>query len=181
MDIKTNKELNAFRGFTLIELLAVIVVLAIIILIAVNAVLPQMEKARKSTFAIEANGAIESAQTYFMAADLTGEAGLPVGEGTVSCVTIDDLIKSGDSDLDSDYEGKVIVKKGIGENKNQFYYYIWLRKKSSNFMVVPQESSYTGEVKHDIAYTDVEDYDKEKWTLTETNQTKYGKDGITCP
>ena len=54
------------RGFTLIELLAVIVVLAIIMLIAVNAVLPQMEKARRSSFAIEANGAIQAAHLVLL-------------------------------------------------------------------------------------------------------------------
>ena len=83
MNKDINRELNSFRGFTLIELLAVIVVLAIIILIAVNAVLPQMEKHRRSSFAIEANAAIESAQGYFMAADLMGGSdSLPANDGS---------------------------------------------------------------------------------------------------
>lgn len=126
------------RGFTLIELLAVIVVLAIIMLIAVNAVLPQMDKARKSSFAIEANGAIQAAQTYFMSQNLTeGKGGLPTNDGDSTCVTIADLIKSGDSDLDKDdYEGKVIVTKGTGEDKNLYFYQIWLHKKSSNIVAI---------------------------------------------
>ena len=53
MNKDINRELNSFRGFTLIELLAVIVVLAIIILIAVNAVLPQMEKHRRSSLLLK--------------------------------------------------------------------------------------------------------------------------------
>lgn len=173
------------RGFTLIELLAVIVVLAIIMLIAVNAVLPQMEKARRSSFAIEANGAIQAAQTYFMAQNLTAGKGLPTTDGGISCVTIDELIKSGDSDLDDDYEGKVIVKKGTRDNNNQYYYYVWLRNKTSDMMVVPPDASYTGEVKYDVEYKDVVDFDNStgngKWKLTADNTTKYGTDGATCP
>lgn len=41
---------NKKKGFTLVELLAVIVILAVIILIAVTAVIPRMNKAKKSSF-----------------------------------------------------------------------------------------------------------------------------------
>ena len=132
MDKEINKELNSFRGFTLIELLAVIVVLAIIILIAVNAVLPQMEKARRSSFAIEANAAIDAAQAYFMSADLTGsEDGLPSTGGKQACVTIKELIEGGYSDLNpEDYHGYVVVQKGEqgSTNENRYFYTIWIEK-----------------------------------------------------
>ena len=121
------------RGFTLIELLAVIVVLAIVMLIAVRAVLPQMEKARKQSLIVEANGAIQSAQQYFMSADLTGAgSGLPTSTGATSCVPIATLSK-GYSELDDDYEGKVIVTK-VGDY--DYSYKVWLHKKSVNLMIV---------------------------------------------
>ena len=44
-----NENNNNLRGFTLVELLAVIVVLAIVMLIALQAVLPAMERARRSS------------------------------------------------------------------------------------------------------------------------------------
>lgn len=130
MDRDTNKELNSFRGFTLIELLAVIVVLAIIILIAVNAVLPQMERARRSSFAIEANTAIDAASGYFMSAGLTGgNNGLPSTSGGTACVTIDDLILGGYSDLnEKEYDGRVVVKKGSGNYSNIYFYSVWIQK-----------------------------------------------------
>ncbi|MEG1892380.1 MAG: type II secretion system protein, partial [Bacilli bacterium] len=67
-----NRRINNVRGFTLIELLAVIVVLAVIMLIAVNAVIPQMNNARRQAFAIEANGLVDSAQAFVVTASITG-------------------------------------------------------------------------------------------------------------
>ncbi len=53
------------KGFTLVELLAVIVILAVIILVAMNAVIPQMEQARRSAFATEIQTFSKAAETYF--------------------------------------------------------------------------------------------------------------------
>ena len=81
-----NKKINSRRGFTLVELLAVIVVLAIVMLIALQAVLPAMDSARRQTFAIEANGAIDAANTYFMSSMWVSDAGsvsLPIGNEEV--------------------------------------------------------------------------------------------------
>lgn len=135
MNKDINRELNSFRGFTLIELLAVIVVLAIIILIAVNAVLPQMERARRSSFAIEANGAIEAAKGYFMnyellgSTDQQGNVGLPSSANGYSCVTIKHLIEEGFSDLNpANYTGYVIVRKGSGNTENMYFYEVWIQK-----------------------------------------------------
>ena len=177
MNRKTNKELNAFRGFTLIELLAVIVVLAIIILIAVNAVLPQMENARRSSFAIEANSAIDAAQAYFMNADLIGgegNQGLPSTSGGDACVSIDDLISGGYSDLDpKKYDGYVYVIKGIKgtDNENRYFYKIWISKEQK-MMVNGKGYSGTGAAQEnvDITLEHVEDYNAGTWTK-ETDNT----------
>ena len=113
MNKDINRELNSFRGFTLIELLAVIVVLAIIILIAVNAVLPQMDKARRNALAIEANSAIQAAQSYYTSGQLMGGDSLPTQDGSWKCIEIDKLIDNGFYDADKDnYDGLVYVKKG---------------------------------------------------------------------
>lgn len=130
MDRDTNKELNSFRGFTLIELLAVIVVLAIIILIAVNAVLPAMERARRSSFAIEANAAIDSASAYFLSEGLSDpDKGLPSTSTKPACVPIHDLIIGGYSELnDDEYSGRVMVKKGTGTYENIYFYEVWIQK-----------------------------------------------------
>lgn len=117
------------RGFTLIELLAVIVVLAIVMLIGLNAVLPRLEKARKEAFAIEANGAIKSAEQYFSMGILNGTISLNGGTG---CVTVAQLIESGDSTLDSGYEGKVQVTRSA---EGKFTYTVYLKHKNGNFCV----------------------------------------------
>ncbi len=101
-------------GFTLIELLAVIVVLAIVMLVAANAVLPRMADARKQVFSIEANAAIQSAQTYYINGNITSNGDvLPVGDA-VKCVTIKALREKGFYTGDADYKGYVLVKK-VGE------------------------------------------------------------------
>ncbi len=101
-------------GFTLIELLAVIVVLAIVMLIAANAVLPRMADARKQVFSIEANAAIQSAQTYYINGNITNNGDvLPVGDN-VKCVTIKTLREKGFYTGDIDYKGYILVKR-VGE------------------------------------------------------------------
>lgn len=156
MEIKTNKELNAFRGFTLIELLAVIVVLAIIILIAVQAVLPQMDKARRNALAIEANSAIQAAQAYFTAGDLMGGDTLPVGNNTDKCIKISDLIKSSFYNADIDkYEGSVQVLRKDGN----FYYTVWIHNSEYQVIAKGSEDKKDGStVNKDITLNDVQNY-----------------------
>ena len=57
---------NNNKGFTLVELLAVIVILAVIILIAVNAIIPQMNKAKKNAFVDEANIYMQAADKAYV-------------------------------------------------------------------------------------------------------------------
>lgn len=154
------------RGFTLVELLAVIVVLAIVMLIAVQAVLPQMERARRQSFAIEANGAIDAAQTYFMSSSLTGGEGFPATEGGTSCVTIEQLYNGGYTELTpstssgTGYSGKVVVQK----KGNIYLYYVFLEK-DKTWMVygagtdVDQfNGAYNGSINRDINESNVVDY-----------------------
>lgn len=121
-----NKERYNERGFTLIELLAVIVVLAIVMLIGVNAILPQMDDARKRAFSIEVNGLVTSAQQWFVTAQLTD--GIVINAGETHCVSVDDLITAGQSDLkkDSGYSGCVEISK----SGNLFLYNAKLKNKS---------------------------------------------------
>lgn len=157
MNIKTNKELNAFRGFTLIELLAVIVVLAIIILIAVQAVLPQMDKARRNAFAIEANTAIQAAQAYFTAGDIMGGDTLPNDTTTQKCVPINVLVSNGFYDVDvSKYSGSVQVEK-IG---NLFLYKVWIH--NNEYQILGDGSD--GNNNKDVSLNDVEDYNESDWS-----------------
>ncbi len=95
------KKINK-KGFTLIELLAVIVVLAVVMLIAVNAVIPQMDRARKQAFLTEATTIIEAAETYFMYHEMTGNPKL--------CVDVEDLI------------GEYVDEKGKGRYDGVVYY-----------------------------------------------------------
>lgn len=150
-----NRNTNNMRGFTLVELLAVIVVLAIVMLIAVQAILPQMENARKSVFALEANGAIDAAQTYFMNNSLSsGQNGFPVADGGTSCISIDDLIDKGYSDLEKGtYSGKVIVTKKA--NSTLYLYTVYIQKNQT--LVVAGKGNDAG-YNADVVGSDVVDY-----------------------
>ena len=117
------KKLNK-NGFTLVELLAVIVVLAVIMLLAVNAVIPQMNKARKNAFATEAQTFIDAAATYYQTVLLTGiptgdSSTLNDGTGTTgACINVKDLIgdyvDKGDKDATSgEYLYNGVVKISI--------------------------------------------------------------------
>lgn len=110
--MKRIRNKNYERGFTLIELLAVIVVLAIVLLMGASAVIPRMNEARKQVLALEANEAIESTTMYLQNNTYTGGKTFPVSENTVVCVTIKELIDSGDYSGDrSKYDGRVLVKR----------------------------------------------------------------------
>ena len=153
MNKDINRELNSFRGFTLIELLAVIVVLAIIILIAVNAVLPQMDRARRNALAIEANSAIQAAQSYFTAGNLMGGDTLPVGDNADKCISISDLIKAGfyDADIET-YEGSVQVTR----SGNLLLYEVWIH--NGEYQVVGAGVDKDTNTNKDVALDDVENY-----------------------
>lgn len=142
------------RGFTLVELLAVIVVLAIVMLAAVQAVIPRMNEARRQVFAIEANGIIDSAQTYFMNNSLMGNNtnSLPVAEGAIKCVTVATLIDNGYSDLSKSYSGRVAVKK----SGNLYIYVASLQ--NGQLMVMNRGVEDTMKYNKDITSADVTDY-----------------------
>lgn len=142
------------RGFTLVELLAVIVVLAIVMVIAVNAIMPQMSEARKNVFAIEVNGAIESAQTYFTNNNLKGGGDtLPVSSGIVKCVTIETLYTEGVSELNpKNYSGRVVVKK----EGNNYIYAATLQ--NGSLMAINRGISSDGKYNADVTGADIYDY-----------------------
>ena len=102
------KKMMNKKGFTLVELLAVIVILAVIILVAMNAVIPQMEKARKSAFKTEAETYLKAAQTYYTSSKIDGSA--------ETCVTIDTLNNGYITKADDSYEGYVLM----GETTDDF-------------------------------------------------------------
>ena len=115
------------HGFTLVELLAVIVVLAIVMLVAVQSVLPQMEKARRQTMALDAQTAIEAANTYFMNKSLSDPTkGFPAstGEPNGRCVSIDTLKNEGYFSTKGTYAGSVLVYKV----DNNYLFKVWLQK-----------------------------------------------------
>lgn len=89
------------KGFTLVELLAVIVILAVIILIAVNAVLPQMRKARKNSFVDEVINFAKAAETAYVSDSLTG-----AGKG---CYNISELKGQYVAKNDNQYTGFVTI------------------------------------------------------------------------
>ncbi len=114
-------------GFTLVELLAVIVVLAVVMLIGVNAVLPQMDRARRNAVAIEMNGFIKSAQQYYIVKQM---GTFVLDKGATCCVSLDQLIAEGQSELKKEeYTGYVLIKNNNGtiqygpylEKKGTFY------------------------------------------------------------
>jgi len=118
------KKMNK-KGFTLVELLAVIVVLAVIMLLAVNAVIPQMTKARKNAFVTEAENVINSASTYYQSAILTG---IPAGDtstvtATGGCIKVNELKGDYLEKDDDDFKGSVKIEIGAD---NVAKYTVWL-------------------------------------------------------
>lgn len=100
------------KGFTLVELLAVIVILAVIILIAVNAVLPQMQKARKKSFADEGLSFAKAAETAYVDRQESGAKAFTVADLKAHYVTKSDTNYKGcilvNADADGNIEGKTI-------------------------------------------------------------------------
>lgn len=151
--MNTNYKKDA-RGFTLIELLAVIVVLAIVILMAVQAVIPQLQEAKKNVLAMEANNVIDAANTYLMNNGLSnGKLTLPVNDGAYECVDIEELIKAGQLDMDIEkYEGSVKVQK----SGNIYLFTVWLHNKNEKLMV--NGKGVEDNSNKNISGSDVEDY-----------------------
>lgn len=95
------KKIMNKKGFTLVELLAVIVILAVIILVAMNAVIPQMQKARKNAFITEAEQYLNAAKTYYTGEAIKGAVG-------DTCINITELTDSYIEKAGGDeYKGKV--------------------------------------------------------------------------
>lgn len=150
------------KGFTLIELLAVIVVLAIVMLLAVQAVLPQMEIARKNSFAIEANAAIESAQSYFVTKALTDN--LTVSSKNGLCITVDEMSPSFYKADTTKYHGYVKITKK--ENSNDFLYQVYLENGKYMANGLGLDAGKTNQV--NIDGDDIVEYDSENFTGTPT-------------
>ena len=117
------------NGFTLMELLAVITVLGIVIALAVAAVIPQLTKSRKNTFALDVMELAKAAETKYRAEEATYKL-----EGDIStgiCTNITDLDDYIEKDL-TNYSGIIILKsdtnnpdkiiKEVHIANNRYYY-----------------------------------------------------------
>ena len=119
------------KGFTLVELLAVIVILAVIILIAINAVLPQMERARKNSFADEVMNYAKAAEARYVSENADDES----IKGDISkgiCYSIGNLHGEYVSKNDGTYTGIVVIKKRQGTN-NLYDKYVYLKSSKYSF------------------------------------------------
>lgn len=118
------------KGFTLVELLAVIVILAVIILIAINAVLPQMARARKNSFADEVLNYGKAAENAYVNNDMEEE--LKEGENinTGICFELSDLHGEYVTKNDTTYKGIVVLKKNneteTAQKKNLYMRFVYL-------------------------------------------------------
>lgn len=163
---------NNEHGFTLIELLAVIVVLAIVLLMGATAVIPRMNDARRQVFALEANSLIESAEQYLQNNALTNSGKtFPVGTNQV-CVTLEELVASGDYSGDSKtYSGKVLVERKSSDS-SLYLYTVYLSNKTlmvnGKGIDGKKETNSDTRTNVDIKSSDVVDY----------NATDFG--GNTC-
>lgn len=124
------------KGFTLVELLAVIVILAVIILIAINAVLPQMERARKNAFADEVMNYAKAAETKYVTDaqedDTTGDISAGI------CYNLSELHGEYVSKNDDKYTGIVIIVKRGDSNLYDKYAFI---KSSKYHFNTPMETT----------------------------------------
>ena len=162
------------HGFTLVELLAVIVVLAIVMLVAVQSVLPQMEKARRQTLALDAQTAIESANTYFMNMSLSQPAkGFPSSESDPRCVSIDDLKSEGYFSTKGNYEGSVQVSK----NGNNYLFKVWLMKDQLMIMGAGSDGNENKQIvagdTDGAEGNNVVSYDESVWKGSASEKSKY--------
>lgn len=141
------------KGFTLVELLAVIVILAVIILIAVNAVLPQMNRARKNSFADEAMNYLKAAETKYVEGALD-----TTSDGSTVVIKVN-------GDLNQKYVSKtgyygmvVLTVAQSGDNAgNVTAKKIWLTD-CKKYMITGQPTSG-----NEIKGTNVDAYSKTSW------------------
>lgn len=114
------------KGFTLVELLAVIVILAVIILVAISAVLPQMARARKNSFADEVISYGKAAESAYVSSDMEEElrSGEDVNIGI--CYELKDLHGEYVTKNDDSYTGVVILKKNPNSDKNLYMRFVYL-------------------------------------------------------
>ena len=117
------------KGFTLVELLAVIVILAVIILVAINAVLPQMAKARKNSFADEVINYGKAAETAYVSSDMedTLKEGEDINIGI--CFELKDLHGEYVTKNDDHYKGIVVLKRTddpTKQGKNLYMRFVYL-------------------------------------------------------
>lgn len=134
------------KGFTLVELLAVIVILAVIILIAVNAVLPQMRKARKNSFIDEAINFAKAAETAYVSDQINGAGS--------TCYTVKYLQKNYVSKADDKYDGYV----ELTINGDEISKKIWITD-GKNFYAEGVNPSST----ENFTSANLLDYDEEDW------------------
>ncbi len=149
------KNIKNEHGFTLIELLAVIVVLAIVLLMGAMAVIPRMTEARKQTFALEANTAIQGAQQYLMGNELKSKSDankvFPTSTNGTVCVTIGELRTSGTIDFEDTYVGKIIVTK---TSDNTYTYKISMTNGTLKVKDAGESGDVTSDLVSDYASTD---------------------------
>lgn len=152
---------NNNKGFTLVELLAVIVILAVIILIAVNAIIPQMNKARKNSVYDEALTVAKAAETYYVAenVDGTGISTKINKSGNANhekmCVTIDTLKNGYIKKNSSAFTGVVVLEENANGDDAVATVYLTNGKYYVN-----------GETQADITKSDVTPGDASNLTLT---------------
>lgn len=123
------------KGFTLVELLAVIVILAVIILVAINAVLPQMAKARKNAFADEIMNYAKAAETKYVS-DSQDEDAI-VGDVGSSGAGLCYNLKTPDYGLHGEYVTKndnsytgIIILRQNSDNSNLYDKYAYVASKN---------------------------------------------------
>ncbi len=132
------KTYKSNKGFTLIELLAVIIVLAVVTLLAVQAILPQVDKAKKNAFAVEANNAIDAAKQWYAEAAISGTT----------------LTKKTSSCSSTTYSAcycvkiKTLIDNGFfeGDNNKHYGYAVILLKKANDsavYQIVMTDGVYT--------------------------------------
>ena len=149
------------KGFTLVELLAVIVVLAIIILIALPAVLNSMEKARRNSFAIEANEFVKAAETGYSMAVLNG---LPAGKDI-------NLNKEDDTTENDNEEGEHVSRYCVNFSDLKTGGFIKKDDKSYGGIVI-LDIAEDGDVKTKVTLTNNSHSVKEIEGTVENNEVK---------
>ena len=150
------------KGFTLVELLAVIVILAVIILIAVNAVLPQMNRARKNSFADEALNYLKAAETKYV------EGAMDAGSGGTSYTALVGSLNGQyvSKSSSSGYRGKVVLTISDADDEtagNVTAKHIWLTD-CKKYMIINKTA--------DVKGTDVAVYDRTTWNALFTGSTE---------